>query len=194
MHNLQRQKSSNVPQRDVPKPTPSQSPLLQTQIVAPSNRRLQSFKSLMKKIHADIKTLHSKNTAFLNLADRKKSLYKKIQRIKVNIVYNKKFLKLNKTLKSTPKAQTSSKAKSDLKKHTIALAGLIVTYKKYTKSSEVVKKQRESLLTKIKSYQTRFKLTHIKYLARKESKLIKELNKKTLACKALESKWKTKIA
>jgi branched-subunit amino acid aminotransferase/4-amino-4-deoxychorismate lyase len=194
MHNVQRQKSSNGPQRNVPKPTPSQSPLLQTQIVAPSNRRLESFKSLMKKIQADIKTLHSKNTAFLNLADHKKSLYKKIQRIKVNIVYNKKFLKLNKTLKSTPKAQTSSKAKSDLKKHTTALAGLIVTYKKYTKSSEAVKKQRESLLTKIKSYQTPFKLTLIKYLSRKESKLIKGLSKKTLACKALEGKWKTQIA
>jgi hypothetical protein len=194
MHNVQRQKSSNGPQRNVPKLAPSQSSLLQTQIVAPSNRRLQSFKSLMKKIRADIKTLHLKTTGFLNLADRKKSLYKKIQRIKVNIVYNKKFLKLNKTLKSTPKAQTTGKAKSDLKKHTTALAGLILTYKKYTKSSEAAKKQRESLLTKIKSYQTPFKLTHIKYLARKESKLVKWLKKKMLACKALEGKWKTQIA
>lgn len=148
----------------------------------------------MKKTRADIKTLHSKTTAFLKFADRKKSLYKKIQRIKVNIVYNKKFLKLNKTLTSTPKAQTSSKAKSDLKKHTAALTGLIATYKKYTKSSEGVKKERESLLAKIKGYETPFKLTHKKYLARQESKLAKRLGKKMLACEALEAKWKTEIA
>lgn len=173
--------------------TPADVRLLKVQIAETQTRRLQSYKSVMKKIHADIKTLHGKTNKFVRIIRNKKFLYKKIQRIKTNIVYSKKFLKVNKMLKPSEKSIKNSKAKSNLKKHKTKLMGLIGDYKEHSISATSAKKQREALVKKIGGYEIPFSIFHKKSLARKERRLVRRLDKKMSDCADAEVKWKQRI-